>query len=173
MFHFKKIVYLFDQLYLAFVLILPNTYSFNKIRANYYRRCGCQIHKDASIAANVRVTGFVALGAGTSIAHNCTLSGFKAGIVIKENVMVAPNCVLVAFDHGYADINLPMSKQPIQEAQIYIEDNVWIGANCTITKGIRIGSGSIVAANSCVNKNVPKNAIVGGVPAKIIRFRDN
>ena len=52
-----------------------------------------------------------------------------------------------------------------------IGNDVWIGANVTILDGIRIGDGAVIAACSCVTKDVPPYAIVGGVPAKIIRYR--
>jgi acetyltransferase-like isoleucine patch superfamily enzyme len=54
-------------------------------------------------------------------------------------------------------------------APIVIEDRVWIGLNSTILKGVRIGSGSVVAAGAVVTKDVPKNTLVGGVPAKVIK----
>jgi len=54
-------------------------------------------------------------------------------------------------------------------APIIIEDHVWIGLNATILKGVRIGSGAVVAAGAVVTRDVPENAIVGGVPARIIK----
>ncbi|MBJ7883159.1 DapH/DapD/GlmU-related protein, partial [Gelidibacter salicanalis] len=54
---------------------------------------------------------------------------------------------------------------------VIIEDDVWIGRNVVILPGIRISSGSIVGANSVVTKNICANSIVGGVPAKFIKFR--
>ena len=56
-------------------------------------------------------------------------------------------------------------------ASVFIEDDVWIPANCTIGKGVRIGKGAIISANSFVNRDVPAYSIVGGVPAKIIKSR--
>jgi len=108
---------------------------------------------------------------GSSIAQNCTISGEHAGISIGKNVMIAPNVVIVAFSHGYKDIDNPMTKQQNDEAPVSIEDNVWIASNCTIGKGVRIGTGSIIAANSFVNKDIPAFSIAGGVPAKVIKSR--
>ena len=85
--------------------------------------------------------------------------------------MIAPGCIFVAFDHGFDRFDIPMNQQPFTEAPIIIEDDVWIGANCTITKGVRIQTGSIVAANSVVTKDVLPFSIVGGVPAKLIKSR--
>jgi acetyltransferase-like isoleucine patch superfamily enzyme len=169
----KKIIYLLDALYLGFVLVLPNTASFNRWRAAYYRRHGCKIGDTASIAPNVRIKGKLELGEGSSFAYNCSISGETAGIFIGKNVMIAPNCVLVAFNHGFERLDIPMVQQPNTEAPIYIEDDVWIAANCTIACGVRIGQGSIIAANSAVTKDVPPYSIVGGVPAKWIKSREN
>jgi acetyltransferase-like isoleucine patch superfamily enzyme len=54
-------------------------------------------------------------------------------------------------------------------APVNIGNNVWIGMNATILKGVTIGDGAVVAANSLVNRSVPPNALVGGVPARVIR----
>lgn len=169
----RRLLHQLDRLYLSFLLVLPNTSFFSKLRRRYYKFKGSDIDSRASIAANVRILGYINLGKGSSIAHNCTLSGFKAGIHIGNYVMIAPNCVLVAFSHGFSDLTIPMAKQKNVEEPIVIGNDVWIGANCTITKGVKIGDGAIVAANSCVNKDVPAYAIVGGVPAKILKYRKN
>ena len=64
-------------------------------------------------------------------------------------------------------------KLPENDLDIIIKDDVWIGANVTILKGITIESGSIIAAGTLVNKDVSQNSIVGGVPAKHLKFRFN
>ena len=111
------------------------------------------------------------MGKGSSIAQNCTISGENAGVFIGENVMIAPNVVIVAFNHGYARLDIPMVQQSNSEASIHIEDDVWIAANSTITKGVTIGKGAIVGANSLVVKDVPPYSIVGGVPCKLLGWR--
>jgi len=148
---------------------LPTGYS--KIRVNYYNKRGCKIQAKTSISPNVRIRGTFEMGTGSSIAQNCSITGENAGVFIGENVMIAPNVVIVAFDHGFENIEIPMVFQKKVEAPIYIEDNVWIASNSTIVKGVRIGEGSIVAANSLVNRDVEPFSIVGGVPAKFIRSR--
>ena len=166
-----KIVYIIKELILSFLLIMPNTYFFCKYRAKFYKNLGCIIKKNASISANVRITGKFEMGENSSIAHNCTFSGRNAGIFISDFVMIAPGCVFVAFDHSFESITIPMMNQGTIESPIYIEEDVWIGANCTITKGVRIGKGSIIAANSVVTKNIENFSISGGVPAKLIKSR--
>jgi len=85
--------------------------------------------------------------------------------------MIAPNCCIAAFNHGFSDLQVPMLNQPWTHAKIVIEDDVWIGCNCSILAGVRIGTGSIVAAGAVVTKNVPPYTIVGGVLARFIRSR--
>jgi len=89
---------------------------------------------------------------GSSIAHNCTISDKNAGVFIGKNVMIAPNVVIVAFNLGVEKLGILMPNQKHVEAPIIIEDDVWIGVNCTIGMGIRIEKGAIIGANSYVNK---------------------
>jgi len=56
-----------------------------------------------------------------------------------------------------------------ESGEIVIEDDVWIGAKATVLKGVRIGKGAVVAVGSVVTKDVPANAIVAGIPAKVIK----
>jgi acetyltransferase-like isoleucine patch superfamily enzyme len=65
----------------------------------------------------------------------------------------------------------PMNTQPYKRRPIIIEDDVWIGACAIILKGVTIGEGAIVAAGSVVTKNVEPYSLVGGNPAKLIKYR--
>ena len=130
-----------------------------------------KISKGCSISHNVRIRGRVEMGMGCSIAQNCTISGESVGVFLGENVMIAPNVVIVAFSHGHEDLTIPMKLQPNHEAPVFIGDDTWVSSNCTISKGVRIEGGSIVAANSFVNQHVERYSIVGGVPAKLISSR--
>lgn len=70
-------------------------------------------------------------------------------------------------------IELCPEKDALTKGKIIIEDEVWIGANVTILSGVTIGKGAIIAAGSVVTKDVPSYSIIGGNPAKIIRYRNN
>ena len=83
---------------------------------------------------------------------------------------MGPGVRIHATNHS-ADLHLPMMLQPLREADVVIEDDVWLGANVIVTSGVRIGRGAIVAAGAVVTKDVPPYAIVGGVPAKVLRMR--
>lgn len=166
---FSTMQNVFISLLYEFILFLPD--GFSKFRVKFYNKRGCKIHKNAVISPNVRINGVFEMGEGSSIAQNCTISGENVGVFIGKNVMIAPNVVIIAFNHGFKDINIPMVNQSNTESPVYIEDNVWVASNCTINKGVRIGAGSIIGANSFVNKDVGPNSIMGGVPAKFIRNR--
>ncbi len=87
------------------------------------------------------------------------------GITIEDNVLIAPKVSLLTEGHPVESQN----RQSLTVAPIRVKKNVWIGANATILPGVTIGENAVVAAGSIVNKDVPENTIVGGIPAKIIK----
>ena len=86
--------------------------------------------------------------------------------------MMGRDVIIMASSHKFDDCNIPMRLQgykPVKE--VIIEDDVWIGHRVIILPGVNIGKGSIIGAGSVVTRDVPQYAIVGGIPAKIIRYR--
>lgn len=163
--------YLGREWLMAFLASLPNDVLSCKLRQIVLRRLGFEIAHGALIYRHVLLLGRIQMDAGSSISNNTCLNGASAGIRIGRDVMIAPNCCLVAFNHGTALNGSPMSLQSLVEAPIVIEDDVWIGSNCTITAGVTIRSGAVVAANSVVTRDVGPNEIVGGTPARLIKHR--
>lgn len=113
---------------------------------------------------NITIGNDVQIGYGTII-HS------SKGVIIGSNTQIAAQCYIIDTNHGTAYGEL-MQKQPLQSSPIEIGEDVWIGAQCTVLKGVKIGSHAVIAANSVVNKDVPPYAIVAGSPAKILRFRN-
>lgn len=95
-----------------------------------------------------------------------------SGVSLGNNVMISAHCVIASGDHDFMQTEKPMRfAGNVSKGPIVIEDDVWIGANCTITDGVRIGRGAVIGANSVVVKDVKPYDIVGGVPAKFIKSR--
>ena len=93
-------------------------------------------------------------------------------VSIGDNVRIGTGTTIISSDHIIKDKEQPIKDQGLIGAPVIIEKNVWIGSNVTILKGVTIGADSIIAAGAVITKDVPKAAIVGGVPAKIIRYRE-
>lgn len=87
------------------------------------------------------------------------------GITIEDNVLIAPKVSLLSEGHPIS----PEERHSLVPKPIHIKKNAWIGANATILQGVTIGENAIVASGAVVSKGVPDNAIVGGIPAKIIK----
>lgn len=92
----------------------------------------------------------------------------QGGITIGDGALIGHNVVLATLNH---DLD-PENRGTMHPSPIKIGKNVWIGANATVVPGVTIGDGAIVAAGAVVTKDVPKNVIAGGVPAKIIKTLD-
>jgi maltose O-acetyltransferase len=85
---------------------------------------------------------------------------------------MAPDVKIYSKNHAYADLDRPINEQGFLSYETVIGDNVWIGANVIILPGRKIGSHSILGAGAVITKDVPDYAVVGGNPAKIIKFRN-
>ncbi len=119
---------------------------------------------------------------GASFSHRTELgdrSGIGAGsklygrVVIGEDVMMGPRCVIYTQNHSFDRLDIPMDKQGMQEEKpVYVGNDVWIGGGVTILPGVKIGNGAILGACAVVTKDVPDYAIVGGNPAKILKYRN-
>lgn len=89
----------------------------------------------------------------------------QGGVTIGDRALIGHNVVLATINHDFD----PARRGDNHPAPIVIGKDVWIGANATITPGVSIGDGAIVAAGAVVTRDVPANSIAGGVPAKVIR----
>lgn len=110
--------------------------------------------------------GDVIIGDRTRIGLGCVVIG---PVTVGNDVMFAQNIVVSGLNHGYQDLSLPPSLQPVDTKPIHIGDEVWIGANSVITAGVNIGKHSVVAAGSVVTKSVPPYSVVAGNPAKVLK----
>lgn len=113
----------------------------------------------------------VRIGTGTYV-NRYTIFDVHSHLHVGRDVMIGPHCYLTDADHGM-EPGSSVKSQPMRHKPVDVEDEVWIGARATILPGVRLGRGSVVGAGAVVTRDVPSMAIVAGVPARIIRFRDN
>lgn len=113
----------------------------------------------------------IEIGNNTYINSGEISSGVKSKIKIGNWCAIGYNVKIIAITHDTIKSTGPVNERPIKERDITIGDNVWIGSNVFIKEGVFIEDNSIVGANSLVTKNVKKDEIVGGVPAKHIKFK--
>ncbi|MEX2195761.1 MAG: AMP-binding protein [Thermoleophilaceae bacterium] len=99
-----------------------------------------------------------------------TVVNAGADVRIGRNAFTASHCVIISSEHGLAS-GVPMREQPYTHSPVLIGEDVWLGANCLVSKGARIGHGAVVSAGSVVAGDVPPAAIVQGQPARVIKFR--
>lgn len=112
----------------------------------------------------------VIIGKNNSIGFH-TMIYASAGIEIGDNCMIAPFVYMVDSDHAIARDKLLVEQENIA-APISIGSDVWVGAHSLILKGVTIGNGAVIAANSVVTSDVPEYAVMGGTPAKILKYRE-
>jgi acetyltransferase-like isoleucine patch superfamily enzyme len=128
---------------------------------------------------------WVHLGAGNKL--RCHEGNLRIGdkcVFGKDNVVnayldiefggstiVADWVYVCDFDHVFADIHTPIKDQGIVKSPVRIGPDTWIGTKVTVLRGVTVGHGSVLAANSVINRDVPPMSVVGGVPAKVIKNR--
>jgi len=108
---------------------------------------------------------FVSIGKNVYINHACTMLALGT-IIIEDDVLIGPKTNLITEGHPIK----PDERRALEVKPVIIKKNAWLGAGVTILPGVTVGENSIVAAGAVVNKNVPPNTIVAGVPAKVIKY---
>jgi acetyltransferase-like isoleucine patch superfamily enzyme len=115
--------------------------------------------------------GEVVIGAKTVFGQECTVSAYQH-VRIGEQCVIADRAMFIDFDHGVVDVERPIRRQGIYKRDVDVGSNVWIGYGACILRGVKVGDNSIIGTNCVVTRDVPANAVVGGVPARILRMRE-
>lgn len=161
--------------YYSFAKKLPPSWSGLKIGQKALRAwcgrmmmtsCGKQVNieKDALFNSRVSLGDYSGIGVNSKIHGTCT---------IGSHVMMGGDVIIITRNHRFDDVHQPMMYQGFEEERpVVIGNDVWIGDRVIILPGVHIGNGCVVAAGAVVTHSFPDNAVIGGVPAKIIKMRE-
>jgi acetyltransferase-like isoleucine patch superfamily enzyme len=114
--------------------------------------------------------GVISVGAKTVLGQECTISAYQ-NVSIGRECVIADRVMLIDFDHGMVEVERPIRYQGIYKRDVDVGHNCWIGYGVCILRGVRVGDNCVLGTSAVVTKDVPDNAVVGGVPARIIRMR--
>jgi acetyltransferase-like isoleucine patch superfamily enzyme len=115
--------------------------------------------------------GTVAIGAKTVLGQECTISAYRH-VRIGEQCVIADRAMFIDFDHGIVEVERPIRQQGIYKRDVVIGSNVWVGYGACFLRGVSVGDNSVVGTSAVVARDVPANAVVGGIPARVLRMRD-
>lgn len=150
--------------------LLPPTrfYGLKRFILNLSR---IHIGKDVRCVSSARfnLTGRLTIGNGTYIGHRVLIVGGDAEVVIGKNVDIAPNVLIVSGSHEITPYSDRVAGAGYS-APIFIGNGCWLGAGSVILGASRLGENTIVAAGAVVKGDFPSRVIIGGVPAKIIKY---
>jgi len=148
--------------------VLPNTPGIMRFRGWLYslmmKKCGKDFQVSSSVIFN-SVSG-LEIGDHVYIAHNTVILGIK--IVIEDEVLIGPNCVISGGNHTFSNESFRFGKK--QNREVIIKKGSWVGGNCSIVGGAILPKQSILAAGSVLNKEFNQSKMIyGGVPAKCLK----
>jgi acetyltransferase-like isoleucine patch superfamily enzyme len=123
-------------------------------------------------APEERSHGQIILGNHVELGWGCILHGGGAQIIIRDDAIIGAGAVLVSEMYSYADPLLPAREQPKIMGDIVIEENATVGANAVVLPGVTIGRSAIVGAGAVVTADVPPFSVAIGVPARVVKQRD-
>ena len=115
--------------------------------------------------------GAVSIGAKTVLGQECTISAYQH-VSIGRECVIADRVMLIDFDHGMVEVERPVRLQGIYKRDVRVGNNVWIGYGACILRGVTIGDNAVIGTSAVVTKDVPANAVVVGVPARVLRMRE-
>jgi acetyltransferase-like isoleucine patch superfamily enzyme len=115
--------------------------------------------------------GVVEIGAKSVLGQECTISAFQS-VRIGRECILADRVMLIDFDHGVVEVERPIRLQGIYKRDVTVGHNCWIGYGACILRGATVGDNAVVGTSTVVTKDVPANAVVGGVPARLLRMRE-
>ena len=116
-------------------------------------------------------SGLIKIGENAWVNRMCGIFANKGTVKIGNNVLIGPGTIIHTGHHNFEQTDIPIKVQGGTEKPIIIENDVWIGANCTIVGGTRIGAHSVIGAQSFVKGDIPPYSVAYGVPCRVKRNR--
>ncbi|MBQ8630054.1 MAG: acyltransferase [Oscillospiraceae bacterium] len=132
--------------------------------------CG-KVGKNVNVYKNAQISPKVQLGDNSDIGYGARLFG---EVIIGSDVIMAPDVVIYTRNHKFDSLDIPIKYQgSTEERKVIIQDGCWIGHGVLILPGVTVGEGAVCGARAVITKDVPPFAVVGGNPARVIKYRKN
>ncbi len=120
------------------------------------------------IPVHINIGMFTRIGKNVYINHLCSMLDMGT-ITIGDDVLIGPKVNILSEEHPVK----PAERKALMVRPVVIKNGAWIGAGATILPGVTVGENSIIAAEAVVNKDVPDNSVVAGIPAKVVKTLTN
>ncbi|MDR0994353.1 MAG: acyltransferase [Verrucomicrobiota bacterium] len=152
--------------------LVPGAFLGSRCRRLFYKlalkKCGKKFYTHTRCF--FLTPGKISVGNYVGFNTGCWVNG-GGGITIGNHVLFGPGVIIHSSNHNFDQLDVRIDQQGHTHAPVVIEDNVWVAAGCIILPGVTIHSGAVIAAGAVVTRDVPANAVVGGVPARVLRMR--
>ena len=163
-----------------FGLLDPRAYAHMFKMVNYYNQVHVRPRREMTLGADPAISpdavfsnaARIAIGDRVRIGSRCHLwAGPSTGrIVIGNDLLLGPEVMITAASYRFRD-GSPVTEQIMDEADIVIGDDVWLGTRAIVLPGVTIGDGAVIAAGCVVREDVPAGAVVAGMPGKVVGHR--
>lgn len=149
----------------------------NRLLSFFYKRLmiSCGKHVRFSSLTSSITYDTLSIGNDVYIGPYAIIMATESQVFIGNKVLFGPRVSIIGGNHRISDVGRfiydVLDKQPEDDQDVHIHDDVWVGSNATILKGVTVGRGAVIAAGALVQKDVPPYAIVGGIPARVLKYR--
>lgn len=166
----KKILYLLYQISTSWLPISSHSKFAKNLRVFWTRRIATYVGKNVNIEKCASFTPDLRIGDNSGVGIKCEMNG---PVTIGNDVMMGPEVIVYTTSHKHDRIDITMIEQGMDvQKSVTIGNDVWIGRRAMILPGVTIGDGCVIAAGAVVVKDIPPYSIAGGVPARVIKRRD-
>lgn len=167
----KKLLYIGYQLLASWLPSSSHSDLCRRWRTFWAKGIVAQCGKNVNIERLAAFTPAMRIGDYSGVGVKCSING---PVTIGKDVMMGPECIIHTHRHRDDSIDIPMRLQGKAEVRpVTIEDDVWLGSRVIILPGVTIGKGCIIGAGAVVTKDIPAYSVAAGVPAKVIKTREN